>query len=564
MAGDDQTGEERLRLIRPDMSAGLSLSQRLAHGLDRMIWKTPLHHLRLRGRPPLQLLAVPEDPVRGDKQAGFAILEGRVELVREEVDLGTLDFAKLSVSPALAEHIHSFAWLRDLDAAGHRQDALPIAQFILGRWLLIHARAISDPAWRPDVCGRRMLFWAAYAPLLATDPAFRRNLLNTMHRTARHLETTAVKTPVGLPRVQAAAGLVVAGLLLSGSDTVLDRAETAFARAVELSMHGDGGLVSRTPADQVALVETLAMLRAAYRSVAQDTRPIDPLLNRAAAALAGITLGDGRLSTWQGSRPIVSAPALAAAEREGAAAAPLLQPQEWGYQRLVSGDAVVIVDAAPPPTVAIASGGCASTLAFEMSDGPTRLIINCGRTDAFGPELGQGLRSTAAHSTLVLADSNSTAIHADGSLGRGVSEVEIDRQVTDEGTRLDATHQGYAKRFGFIHERQLALRADGRELRGDDILRPAAKKRPAETTASVRFHLAPGIEVTSTADGLGALLRPSGGPLWQFRCRGGDLVVEDSLWVDGTGTPKPTLQLVVMAKVPSEGLTLSWMLRRAQ
>ncbi|MFX9680561.1 heparinase II/III family protein, partial [Acinetobacter baumannii] len=81
----------------------------------------------------------------------------------------------------------------------------------------------------------------------------------------------------------------------------------------------------------------------------------------------------------------------------------------------------VILDGAPPPIARLVEGGCASTLAFEMSDGPHRLVVNCGGARAgvvqLPAALAEGLRTTAAHSTLIVGDSNSTAIHADGTLG---------------------------------------------------------------------------------------------------------------------------------------------------
>ena len=39
---------------------------------------------------------------------------------------------------------------------------------------------------------------------------------------------------------------------------------------------------------------------------------------------------------------------------------------------------VLQFDAAPPPLAKHARSGCASTLAFEFSHGPQRLIVNCG------------------------------------------------------------------------------------------------------------------------------------------------------------------------------------------
>src|SRR3546814_3364110 len=60
-----------------------------------------------------------------------------------------------------------------------------------------------------------------------------------------------------------------------------------------------------------------------------------------------------------------------------------------------------------------------------------------------------------SHSTLTLGDSNSTAILANGSLGKGVTEVELDRRETPQGSRLEMSHDGYARRHGLIHRRLL-------------------------------------------------------------------------------------------------------------
>ena len=250
---------------------------------------------------------------------------------------------------------------------------------------------------------------------------------------------------------------------------------------------------------------------------------------------------------------------------------PLRQARDWGYQRLAAGSAVLIVDAAPPPVARVVEGGCASTLAFEFSDGPARLVVNCGGARggiaSLPKELCEGLRTTAAHSTLAIADSNSTAIHADGTLGRGVTEVTLARQESEAGSRIEAGHDGYVRRFGVGHRRQLVLAADGRELRGEDVLLPQGRKRRAAAFA-IRFHLGAGVQASPTADGLGAILRLPGhesrtGGLWQFRCRGGALAVEASLWIDGEGRPVATQQLVVTGEAAAGGASVSWALKRA-
>jgi uncharacterized heparinase superfamily protein len=277
-------------------------------------------------------------------------------------------------------------------------------------------------------------------------------------------------------------------------------------------------------------------------------------------------MGDRGLGSWQGATPLSGDTIAAVIDATGVRARPLRQAREWGYQRLAQGSTVLVMDAAPPPVAS--PGACASTLAFELSDGANRIVVNCGGgalADAAVPHaLTEALRTTAAHSTLVVSDSNSTAIQSDGALGRGVAEVELTRQETENASRIEASHDGYARRYGLIHRRQIALSADGRDVRGEDSLVPAGRRAKGDTLFAIRFHLSPQLALTPTADGMGALLRTPDGQMWQFRGRGGTLTIEDSLWIDRNGRPVPCEQLVVTGTAPAEGVAVSWLFHRAR
>src|SRR5206468_965508 len=217
------------------------------------------------------------------------------------------------------------------------------------------------------------------------------------------------------------------------------------------------------------------LLRACYQA-AKQVMPdgIESAAQASLAALHGITMGDGALSSWQGCNPGDPARLTALIEGCGLRARPLRQPRGWGYQRLSALGTIIVIDGAPPPPQKIAEEGSASTLAFELSDGGQRLVVNCGGP---GPlpsglldELVRGLRTTAAHSTLVLADTNSTNILDDGALGKGVDDVAIERGEDNDSSRLEASHDGYVRAFGLIHKRSIMLGNDGKELRGSDQL----------------------------------------------------------------------------------------------
>lgn len=555
------------RLIRLEES-GLSLGEKLATQMRHLVWRTPLHRLRLRGKFPLKLIAVPADPIPGDRTRGAALLEGRALYHNEEIALADLDFGALQASPGFIDYLQGFEWLRDLAAAADREEAAPVAERIMRDWLENWAGKVSERSWRADIWGRRVLLWAAHAPLIlsSSDLVYRSAVLNTLARGARHLDRAAPKAAVGLPQVAAWCGVIGAGLLVQGGEARVARGADGLARALSQTLTSDGGMVCRSPASQLALVELLSMLRAAYDVRRVDfPAPFATALSFAVPALMGVTHGDGGLASWQGGRPTPARRVAAAVEASGHRALPLRNPRDWGYHRLQAGDAVLIVDAAPPPSSRLETGGCASTLAFELSHGPHRIVVNCGGAGGtlLPDSLAQGLRTTAAHSTLTLADSNSTALNADGSLGRGVVELELDRETRNGIQRFSASHDGYVRRHGFIHRRQLGLAAEGDELRGEDVLLPGGKRKAGPANFAVRFHLAPGVEPVATADGSGALLRIAGGPAWHFKCRGATVAIDDSVWIDEKARACPSRQLVLAGETDPGGASVGWLFRRA-
>ncbi len=560
------------RLVRIG-DQGLSLAERLAAQMRLLSWRSPLHRLRLRGRFPLKLIAVPVDPLTGDEAVGQALIDGKLVHRGESVAAGGYDF-KAAPSPEFFAWAQSFAWLRDLATTADRNSGARRAEPLMRRWLDAHAE-FDSAGWAPGLIGRRILFWTAYAPLLlsSTDLVYRSAVLNGLARQARHLERAASKAPDGIERIAAYSGLICAGLLLPGNEAWRARGEHGLERALGQFVLGDGGVASRMPVEALELLELLMLARAPYVTLRRAPPAwLEDTVRRMVPALTGVMLGDKGLSAWHGGGPVAADRIERLLAVAGIPGRPLRAGTEWGFQRLAGGRTVVVADMGPPPPSRLASIGHASTLAFELSDGPERLIVNCGgghgTTRRIPGELADLLRTTAAHSTLVAGDVNSTQLRADGTLGRGVEEVVANRQENENGSWVDGTHDGYARRFGLSHCRRLFLSADGMDLRGEDTLLPASGRRRRWNSASaprfdIRFHLAPGVEVAQTADGKGALIKTSGGRAWQFRFRGGTMDFDDSIFVGSDGVLRRARQIVLSGTADAGGTTIAWSLRKA-
>ncbi|HCF25057.1 MAG TPA: heparinase [Novosphingobium sp.] len=527
-----------------------------------------------------RLLATVTNPLEGSKVAGTALRAGHFLVHGAKSPIAQIEFAGAArLAPPLEKVVHTFSWLADLEASAPREVVVPVAERILGAWLSANPKPPSrpgkGPAWNLGNAGTRELNWLVHAPLIlsGSDKAQRARILAALGDTARWLDKNVGRAEDLLSEVAAWCGIVAAGLLLPEGKPRRLFGEAGLIRALGELVGDDGGALSRSPLAQMEAIALLVKLRACYQAVRRDPpQALETITGLLVPPLLALTHGDGSLGSWQGGWAVDGAEVSALIAASGVRTRPLRDVRQWGYQRVVAQKGILQFDAAPPPLAKHARLGCASTLAFEFSHAGQRLVVNCGGAGCAGGlmpvRLEQGLRATAAHSTLVLDDANSTAVLINGRIGSGVSEVEIDRRtlVGDKlagATRLEASHNGYGTRYGLTHRRILILRDDGTELRGEDLLVPAGRRgKNGKVGFAIRFHVGPGVEVGLSEDGQGAGLALPDGSYWQFRAGGGQVSIEESIWADGQGRPQPIQQIVVSGLVSRGGGNFAWLLKK--
>lgn len=537
----------------------------------------------LRKPARLRLLGTPQSPLEGDRTRGTAIRAGHFLVEGLKLPLGDADFSATARSAVpLQKLLHGFTWLRDLAAAAPRETAAPIAEALSARWLEANSEQDAafgkGPAWSVERAGERLLAWLVHAPLVLSgeQPTMRPRMLRGIERTARWLDRHVAKEQDRLAALTGWCAITAAGLLLPDGKPRRIFGESGLLDALGELVSEDGGVLSRSPLAQIQAIALIVDLEACYAAVRRTPPPaLQAMLHLLVPPLLALRHGDGGLGSWQGAGA-TSAHALARViAASGVRTRPARDTRHWGYQAVSAGRTILQFDAAPPPRPRDARFGCGSTLAFELSHGASRIVVNCGGAELAGgatpARIEQGLRATAAHSTLVLDDANSTAILMHGQVGKGVEAVDVIRTAgnlaSGQATRLEASHDGYASRYALDHRRVLTLAADGLELRGEDVLEPSGKRgKRGKVGFAIRFHLGCGIEVGLSQDKRGAGLALPDGSYWQMRLGGdigdAELTIEESLWVDGEGRPHGTSQLVIEGLASRSGGRFPWLLKR--
>jgi uncharacterized heparinase superfamily protein len=271
---------------------------------------------------------------------------------------------------------------------------------------------------------------------------------------------------------------------------------------------------------------------------AQPPAALGTAIERMGPALRAMRHGDGGLALFNGSKEDSAALIEAVLTQAGRSGRSPVSLTEGGFQRMQAGRTVMLIDCGRPPPPGVDRLSHAGTLSLELSVGRERVIVNCGAAPAAGPQWRDATRATAAHSTLTIADTNSSELKG-AAIGRQPEKVEAQRQEANGAHWLEASHDGYQKPFGAIHRRRLYLAESGDDIRGEDAIE-AATPQPY----TLRFHLHPSVNASLQQDGEAVLLRLPSGIGWRLRAEGARMTLEESIYLGGA-EPKRTDQVVL-------------------
>jgi uncharacterized heparinase superfamily protein len=515
-----------------------------------------LYRYTLIGRTPADLLLRIGERWPGETKRGEALLAGNIELCGETVrNPAPVWFPRVAGEQWLAAW-HGFTWLPDLMSVG--ANARDAARALVQSWLRENTRW-HPIAWRSDVLATRLFAWIVHFDEIAgrdTDRGLRRAMLASLSAQLRHLGRAATWEASGAARLRALKGLVGGLAALGGPEKRMLRAIRLFESELPLQILPDGGHRARSPSVQLDVLRDLIDVRTALRA-AQRPVPgaLQDGLERMAPMLRFFRHGDRRLALFNDAieeDAVLVDLVLTRSEAKGRAP---MQAPHAGFQRLQAGQSLVLVDTGKPQP-GFDEQAHAGTLSFEMSHGRERIIVNCGGYRGTNPAWPLLARASAAHSVLVVEDTNSLEIEEDGTLGRVPANVRCERAEEGGHQWISAMHDGYRQRFGLTYAREFYLAADGDDLRGEDRLTGRSGSRFA-----VRFHLHPAVEASLATDGGAALLRLESGAVWRLRAAGAQMSLAESIYL-GTGEQKPTQQVILSGTTSGNGAIVRWALRR--
>ena len=202
-----------------------------------------------------------------------------------------------------------------------------------------------------------------------------------------------------------------------------------------------------------------------------------------------------------------------------------------GYAILKNKKIILAMDIGPSPIITQSNDYQSGALSFEIISSGKKLISNSGYFANKQNKLNKLSKSTALQSTLIIEDYSSCSFKSGEISGhvidQGLKIINKNVIFEDNYWKISASHDGYLKKFGSIHDREVEFYPEQTKFVGTDkIIR---KNKDKNVKFDIRFHLDPNSKVMKTLDNKSILieLEDEG---WKFKCDKFDINIENGLY----------------------------------
>ncbi len=214
------------------------------------------------------------------------------------------------------------------------------------------------------------------------------------------------------------------------------------------------------------------------------------------------------------------------------------------------------MDVGSPPEKKFSKDYQCGALSFEIISNDKKLICNSGYFQKIKHKLNDISKSSANHSTLIIDN------HSSCKINKSKMEIESHLKILNKKLiveknywNISASHDGYTKKYGVLHHRQIEFFLKEKKFIGEDKL--IKKKNFKSSSFEIRFHLEPDVKVMKTQDGKSILI-DIGNEGWKFSAQGYTIDVETGLYFGKKNTFTENKNLFISGITQKEDQLIKW------
>ena len=464
------------------------------------------------------------------------------------------------------ENLHGFLWLAKLD----RKISKIITKNIIRSWITNFFNYDSH-TWQMDIVANRIIAWSSNTDLTLedSDNAYKTKFFLSLIKQSNFLVKNLKNLFYDSNKIICCAAIILSGMIFKENDLNYKIGIKELEKTIKNYFDKNGFPKTRNPEEVFICIKYLILVREWLK---EAQKPIPDFLNeiivKCGNCYAMLSCSNKQFPLFNGATEInhkdydIFLKTLKYKfNNENYDIADLIKIKKNKFE--------FFIDCGNPPSNNFAKNYQAGCLAFELISNKQKIICNSG----YGKYLSQKLTtlscSTAAHSTLYLNNTSSCIFQKNKLVNKayGNSVLQKHKVISKNYTNdkdfysIAAAHNGYEKKFGYIHTRSIKILKKKDKIFGQDELKKT-KSYVNSLNYFVRFHIYPETKIVKTKAGNSILISLSNGEGWLLQCETNDFEIEKNIFLGNKNKIINNESVVISGNSNKEIITIKWLIEK--
>ena len=460
------------------------------------------------------------------------LLSSLIQYQKKKININDISTENLWDDKNLAsddfKKLNSFYWFFSLDLKSSKKDT----QLIISEWIKKYYK-FNSRSWEYYLISKRIISWLSNHELTlkGSDKTYQKQFNLMIQKQTNHLINEINKSKLINKKIIGCATIILVGLCFNDKKNYLSYGLNLLKKISKTSFDNLGFTKSRNINELIFYLKYFILIREWFKEAQIDVpEEIDETI---------YYLGQGYAFIWQninfdtlfnGNNISNNSEFDQYLKRFGYNFKN--ENKEFGgYAILKDKKNSLVMDVGPSSSDKFSNNYQSGALSFEFSTNGRKLITNCGYFNDNNSKLKELSKSTATHSTLIIDDHSSC------------KHIKIDKEnfIVKENLKIlkkniifekdywkiNASHNGYLKKYHSVHERQIEFYTGKFKLVGTDKI--INKKDNFNIKFEIRFHLEPGIKLMKTQDNKTIMIELLD-EAWKFTCENFDINIDNGLY----------------------------------
>jgi uncharacterized heparinase superfamily protein len=426
------------------------------------------------------------------------------------------------------EKLNSFFWFFSLDLKSSKKTV----QSLIVNWINNNNR-YNNKSWNFDLTSKRIISWLSNHELTYENSGkeYRIKFNHCIQKQANHLLSEIKNSNNFENKIIGCAAIILTGLAYKNNKNYLDNGLNLLKKIIKSSFDNQGFPNSRNIKQVSFYLKYFIVIREWFKE-SQNTVPeyIDETIYYLGLSYAFIWQNINHDILFNGNYISNNNEFDQYLKRFGYTFKNE-NKEVAGYAILKNKKIILAMDIGSSPIIAQSNDYQSGALSFEIISSGKKLISNSGYFVNKQNKLNKLSKSTALQSTLIIEDYSSCSFKNREISGcvidQGLKIINKNVILEDNYWKISASHDGYLKKFGSIHYREIEFYPEQTKFVGTDkIIR---KNKDKNVKFDIRFHLDPGSKVMKTQNNKSILieLEDEG---WKFGCDKFDISIDNGLY----------------------------------